>query len=216
MGREDGYNLTSVVFNSVRQSIVSGEYPYGMALTEAAIAEKLKVSRTPVREAFRQLETEQLIIMTPNKGAVVQGISADDARDIYEVRSLVEGLAASRATIKATDEQICIMEEIVDLAQFYLDRNDYDKLKGMDGRFHQLLYDMTGSKTLKHFLGEMHSSAEKFRETSIKTEGRVKESIAEHRAVMEAIRERNSEKAKELMTLHVNNSYQNLIKNCKL
>ncbi len=216
MSRVEGYNLTSVVFNNVRQAIVSGEYPLGMALTEAYIANKLSVSRTPVREAFRQLEAERLIEITPNKGAVVQGVSDSDAKDIYEIRSLVEGLAAERAAVNATDEQIKAMEENIALAQFYLDRNDFEHIKGMDNDFHQLLYDMTESKIFKHILGEMHSSAEKFRVKSIKTEGRVKEFIAEHRAVMEAIREHDGKKAKELMTLHVNNSYNNLIKNCKL
>ena len=211
MGRPGGYNLASVVFENVRESIVSGEYQNGMALTEAFIAGKLNVSRTPVREALRRLEAEQLVKLIPNKGAVVQGVSADDARDIYEMRSLVEGLAAARAAQNATAEQIKNMEEILDLAQFYIQRNDYDKLKVTDGNFHQLLYDMTGSKTLKLYLGEMHGSAEKFRLMSIKTEGRVKESDKEHRSVMEAIKAHDAEKAKELMTLHVNNSYRNLV-----
>ena len=149
MSRVEGYNLTSVVFNNVRQAIVSGEYPLGMALTEAYIANKLSVSRTPVREAFRQLEAERLIEITPNKGAVVQGVSDSDAKDIYEIRSLVEGLAAERAAVNATDEQIKAMEENIALAQFYLDRNDFEHIKGMDNDFHQLLYDMTESKILR-------------------------------------------------------------------
>lgn len=214
MGKTEGYNLTGMVFTKVRQSIISGEYPCGMALTEAMIAKKLQVSRTPVREALRQLETEQLVEFTPNKGAVVKGISADDAKDIYAIRSLVEGLAAKRAADHATDDQITQMEEILDIAMVYLNHNDFDSIKITDNKFHQLLYDMTGSNTLKHYLGEMHSSAEKFRVASIRTEGRVKESMAEHRAVMEAIREHNGEKAKELMTLHVNNSYKNLVDHC--
>ncbi|MBP3692257.1 MAG: GntR family transcriptional regulator [Clostridia bacterium] len=216
MSRAEGYNLTTKVFNDVRQSIVSGEYPLGMALTEAYIAKKLNVSRTPVREAFRQLEAERLIEITPNKGAVVQGVTDGDVKDIYEIRSLIEGLAAERAALNATDEQIKALEENIALAQFYLGRNDFEHIKGMDNDFHQLIYDMTASKTFKHILGEMHSSAEKFRVKSIKSEGRVKEFVAEHTAVMEAIRERDGQKAKKLMTLHVNNSYNNLVKNCKL
>lgn len=216
MSRAEGYNLTTKVFNDVRQSIVSGEYPLGMALTEAYVANKLKVSRTPVREAFRQLEAERLIEITPNKGAVVQGVSDSDVKDIYEIRSLIEGLAAKRAAENADDEQIKALEENVALAQFYLGRNDFDRIKGMDNDFHQIIYDMTGSKTFKYILGELHSSAEKFRVQSIKTQGRVKEFVAEHSAVMEAIRDRDGEKANELMTLHVNNSYANLMNNCKL
>ena len=94
----DKYSLRGRVFRKLREAILNGSYQEKDELKEAAIAEELGVSRTPVREAFRQLELEGLIQIVPNKGAYVTGISAADVADIYEIRSLLEGLCARWAT----------------------------------------------------------------------------------------------------------------------
>ena len=108
-GASDKYSLRGRVFRKLREDILNGEYQENDELKEAAIAEELGVSRTPVREAFRQLELEGLIQIVPNKGAYVTGITAKDVKDIYMIRSLLEGLCARLATNKITKEQ---MEEM--------------------------------------------------------------------------------------------------------
>ena len=130
-------NLTAKVYNHLKNDILSGKYEKGTALTETSVAQELNVSRTPVREALRQLELGELVTIVPNKGAIVEGVSVDDVRDIYEIRSLIEGIAAVHAVKNATDEQIEQLSEIVDLTEFYFNRNDTEKLQDMDGKFHQ-------------------------------------------------------------------------------
>ena len=152
-----GTNLTTRVYAQIRSDILSGRYSIGEAVTELGLAKELHVSRTPVREALRQLELEELVEITPNKGAVVTGITAEDIQDIYEIRSLIEGMAAERAAKEATDEDIAKLTEIVDLTRFYLERKNYDQLKTMDGQFHQLLYSMSKSRMLKHILRDLHN-----------------------------------------------------------
>ena len=94
---EDNYSLSSKVYHSIRNAILSGKYMPGDELKEKNIGDELGVSRTPVREALRQLELEGLISIIPNKGAFVEGVSLDDVRDIYEIRALLEGLCAKWA-----------------------------------------------------------------------------------------------------------------------
>lgn len=102
----DKYSLRGRVFRKLRENILNGKYEENDELREASIAEELGVSRTPVREAFRQLELEGLIHIVPNKGAYVTGISSSDVADIYEIRSLLEGLCARWATEKITKDEI--------------------------------------------------------------------------------------------------------------
>jgi len=110
-------SLSTYVFKKLREGIISGKYKENDELRELAIGNELGVSRTPVREALRQLELEGLVNIVPNKGAYVIGISTKDIHDIYEMRSLLEGLCAKKATKIITDEQISELESILDLSE---------------------------------------------------------------------------------------------------
>ena len=113
----DKFSLRGRVFHKIREDILSGKYKDNEELKEVAIGEELGVSRTPVREAFRQLELEGLIHIIPNKGAYVTGITVKDVKDIYMMRSLLEGLCAKWATENISKEQLEEMEENVYLAK---------------------------------------------------------------------------------------------------
>ena len=204
-------NLTAKVYSCLKNDILSGKYEKGTALTENAVAQELNVSRTPVREALRQLELGELVRIVPNKGAIVEGISIDDIRSIYEIRSLIEGIAAVHAVNNATDDEIEQLSEIVDLTEFYLERGDSVKLRDMDGRFHQCLYRISKNRMLEHVLNELHGYGVRFRDKSMQSKGRVEKTIVEHRDIMHAIKDRNAEKAKQLATLHINNALQNIL-----
>ena len=115
----DKYSLRGRVFHRLREDILNGKYSEKEELKEVTIGEELGVSRTPVREAFRQLELEGLIQIIPNKGAYVRGITEKDVKDIYMIRSLLEGLCARWATEHITLEQMEEMEEIVYLGKFH-------------------------------------------------------------------------------------------------
>ena len=120
----DKYSLRGRVYNRLREDILSGKLKENEELREISIGEELGVSRTPVREAFRQLELEGLITIIPNKGAFVTGITGKDVKDIYMIRSHLEGLCARLACDHITDEQLEEMERLgVDFIQgFYFAR----------------------------------------------------------------------------------------------
>ena len=132
----DKFSLRGRVFHKLREDILSGKYQEHEELKEVAIGEEMGVSRTPVREAFRQLELEGLIQIIPNKGAYVTGITQKDVKDIYMIRSLLEGLCARWATEHITKEQMEEMEENVYLSKFHAQKGHLEQLAELDNRFH--------------------------------------------------------------------------------
>lgn len=207
------YSLRGRVFQKIRDDILSGKYKEHEELKEVAIGEELGVSRTPVREAFRQLELEGLIQIIPNKGAYVTGITAKDVKDIYMIRSLLEGLCARMATEKITKEQLEEMEENIYLAQFHADKGHMDQMAELDNRFHDILYEACDSKMLEHLLRDFHQYVLRVRQKTLSTNTRGRASNDEHRQIMEAIKAKDSAKAEELANIHMINAYDNMVKN---
>ena len=152
----DKFSLRGRVFHKLREDILSGKYQEHEELKEVAIGEEMGVSRTPVREAFRQLELEGLIQIIPNKGAYVTGITQKDVKDIYMIRSLLEGLCARWATEHITKEQMEEMEENVYLSKFHAQKGHLEQLAELDNRFHDILYEACDSKMLEHQLKDFH------------------------------------------------------------
>lgn len=206
-------NLAESVYYQIRRKILNGKYTPGENLTELEVSKELNVSRTPVREAFKHLESEGLLELRPNRGAVVVGIGRSDIEDIYEIRSLLEGRAAERAALQADKKALEQLAEILDLTEFYIERKDFDRVTTMDDRFHRTIYELTGSRMLQRILKELHAYAENIRERSIKEPGRADLMLNEHRAIVEAMVAQNPEKAGQLMVQHVQNSAANMEKN---
>ena len=103
--------------------------------------------------------------------------------------------------------------EITDLTEFYIERGDYERVTVMDDRFHALIYEMTNSRILQKILTDLHAYAESIRERSIKEPGRAVETLKEHRAILEAISEKDEKKAGMLMSCHIQNAAANIQKN---
>ena len=191
----DKFSLRGRVFHKLREDILSGKYQEHEELKEVAIGEEMGVSRTPVREAFRQLELEGLIQIIPNKGAYVTGITQKDVKDIYMIRSLLEGLCARWATEHITKEQ---MEEIP---------------AELDNRFHDILYEACDSKMLEHQLKDFHQYVLRVRKKTLASANRGPKSNEEHEQIMEAIKAGNADLAEQLAHQHMINAYDNMVKN---
>ena len=209
----DKYSLRGRVFQKLREDILSGKYKEHEELKEVAIGEELGVSRTPVREAFRQLELEGLIRIVPNKGAYVTGITVKDVKDIYMIRSLLEGLCARLATEKITKEQLEEMEENIYLAEFHASKGHMDQMAELDNRFHDILYEACESKMLEHTLRDYHQYVLRVRQKTLATNTRGRASNNEHRQIMEAIKAGDADRAEQLANKHMLNAYENMVKN---
>ena len=209
----DKYSLRGRVFNKLREDILSGKYQDHEELKEVAIGEELGVSRTPVREAFRQLELEGLIQIVPNKGAYVTGITAKDVKDIYMIRSSLEGMCARLATENITEEQLEELEENVYLASFHASKGHMEQMTELDNRFHHILYEACDSKMLEKLLQDFHQYVMRIRKKTLSTKERGIASNEEHRQIMEAIKAINPDEAQRLANMHMNNAYDNMVKN---
>ena len=208
----DKYSLRGRVFHRLREDILSGKYKEGDELKEVAIGEELGVSRTPVREAFRQLELEGLIQIIPNKGAYVTGITEKDVKDIYMIRSLLEGLCASWACEHITKEQMEEMEENIYLSKFHAQKGHLEQLAELDNRFHEILYEACNSKILEHQLRDFHEYVLHVRKKTLSNVNRGPKSNEEHEQIMEAIKAHDADKAQKLANMHIINAYENMVK----
>lgn len=204
------YSLRSQVFQTIRENILKGKYKENSELREATLGKELGVSRTPVREALRQLELEGLVKIVPNKGAYVTGISNKDVHDIYVIRSLLEGLCVRWATENMSDKQIDDLDEIIVLSEFHMNKGNLEELNELDGQFHQVLYEASNSRILEHVLSDFHKYVQMARKNSVQTEDRAKKSIEEHKEIIAAIRERNLDKVQYLANEHIMHVMQNL------
>jgi DNA-binding GntR family transcriptional regulator len=206
----DRYSLRGRVFNKLREDILSGVYHENEELKENTIGLELGVSRTPVREALRQLELEGLVTMIPNKGAYVTGITSKDIHDIYIIRSYLEGLCARWACDHITEAQIEALEEILYLSDFHARRSHFEQLVELDNKFHDLIYKASGSKILDHVLSDFHHYVERIRKITLAMPNRAAKSSQEHAAIVDAIRKRDSNLAEALAHEHIMNTIKNM------
>lgn len=198
-------SLADQIFEKLENDILVGEYAKGEILTELKLCENLGVSRTPIREALRRLEQENIIKMT-SKGAVVVGISPADIEAIYEIRVRIEGYAARLAATEASEDQVKKLCDIVELQGFYIEKEDAQQIMDCDSKFHKMLYKMSGSVPLYTTLYELHKKVIKFRRVSVEMSARAKCSWEEHKAIYEAIASHNGELADSLTTEHIKNA----------
>ncbi len=209
----DDRSLRIRVFNAIENAILDGEYKDGDSLNELRISKELGISRTPVREALMQLELEGLVRNVPNKGAVVIGVTEQDIHDIYEIRIRIEGLASRLCAENITEDELRALEQIVDLQEFYLMKNDTEQIWKLDGDFHKIIYDASRSRPLRFTLSNFHNYIKKARDISVQTEGRAEKTVAEHRAILDAIKAHNGELAEQLTAKHISNAEDNLFEN---
>lgn len=206
----DRYSLRGRVFNRIREDILSGVYHENEELKENTIGAELGVSRTPVREALRQLELEGLVNIIPNKGAYVTGITKKDMHDIYVIRSYLEGLCARWACENITEEQIEELEEIIYLSEFHAKKEHKEQLVELDNKFHEMIYLASGSKVLEHVLSDFHHYVQRIRKITLAMPNRATKSNEEHKAILEAIKDRNGELAETLAHEHMIYTIKNI------
>ncbi|MCQ2455454.1 MAG: GntR family transcriptional regulator [Clostridia bacterium] len=199
-------SLADQVFEHIEKDILSGVYARGDILTESHLSAELGVSRTPIREALRRLEQEHLIEET-GKGVVVIGISEDDLEDIFLIRTQLEGLVCKSVAEKQDKELLEQLRETVELQEYYVSKKDPDHIKLMDNKFHELIYKMSGRNVFIEILLPLHNKIQKYRKASVSKPSRAERSVAEHKAILEAIESGDGQKAFDLSVKHIKNAY---------
>ncbi len=204
--QERAVPLAEQVFQTLEEDILQGRLKPGEVITELRLSKALGVSRTPIREALQHLEQESLVEIRPHRGAVVLGITRDDLEVIYDMRIRLEGLAASLAAKTADEEQLNAMKEVLDLQEFYVEKNNPDEQEIFDSRFHEMVYEFSGKRILYEVLKNLHRRITRYRRLSVTDMDRARKAITEHREIYEAIRDGNGSLADTLTIRHVENA----------
>ncbi len=204
-----GLSLTTKIFNILREDILNGRYKEGEKLVEIKLAEELGVSRTPVREALKQLELDGIVGNIPNRGVTVLGISKQDIEDIYEIRTAIEGIATRWAVERITNEELRTLKEIFELMEFYTSKQDIEKFGELNTKFHETIYCATKSRYLEQVLKDFQYYMKKMRRKSLQVKGRIQKSLNEHKAILDAFIARDQDAAEKALAIHVSNSKKN-------
>ena len=155
--------LRDVVFQTLRNAILKGELKPGERLMEIQLAQKLGVSRTPVREALRKLDLEGLVIMIPRRGAIVADITVQDLNDVLEVRQALEELAVRKACDCATDEQLKALKQAANDFKRCTESEDLLGCVEADMEFHEIIYAATNNKRLQQMLLNLREQMYRYR-----------------------------------------------------
>lgn len=210
--KKENKSLTSLIFEQIREDILNGRYATGDKLVEIKLAEELGVSRTPVREALKQLELDGLVENIPNRGVVVNGISKNDIDDILTMRLCIEGLVGQWAAERISEEEVKILEEIYDLMEFYTYKSDVDKIFELNTKFHETLYHATKSRYLESVLKDFQLFIRPARNNSLKTEGRMSDALKEHEEILNGLKNNDPEQTRIALTYHIQRSNSNIKK----
>ena len=205
------HTLADQVFERLDSEILGGKYARGEILVELEICQDLGVSRTPVREALRRLQQEHLV-EEHGKGLKVLGVTHEDLEDIMELRLRLEGYAAARAAERITDEQLKELKETLDLQEFYLTKHDSDHIKGMDSKFHELVYKFSDSVVIYDTLLPLHKKVQRYRKRSVENDSRAAHSVEEHRVIYEALAARDPKAAEAAILNHTQNAKKHIMK----
>ncbi|AGX44451.1 GntR family transcriptional regulator [Clostridium saccharobutylicum] len=204
--------IREIVLERLRKAIMNGTFQTGDRLVETSIAEKMGVSRTPVREAFRQLEIEGLAENLPRKGTIVKGISKRDIFEIYEIREVLEGLAFRLACSNITDEQILELKEKLEKMRACIENGDIKKYWEFHGEFHNSILYSSGNQRLIDQMKQIYEYLSKLRNFTLVMNKRRSIAMEEHKALIEAFEKRDEVLAEQIGRRHTLNAEKFLSK----
>lgn len=205
-GKTGSQPLSTNLYTELQEDILTGKLRSGEKLTEQKICNEYKVSRTPVREALRQLETDGLIENIPNRGAFVIGFSKQDIEDMYELRKAYEIQAVRWAIERITDEERSELEETFEFMEFYTMKNDINKMLNINMAFHQIIYNATHNRMLKQILSSYQVYLKFCNPSNYYAPDYLATVLDEHRAIYEAFLAGDVEGGALAMRIHMDQS----------
>lgn len=205
--------LREVVFKTLRNAIVHGEFEPGERLMEVTLAKRLGVSRTPVREAMRMLELEGLVVMIPRRGAEVARITEKDLSDALEIRVALEDLAAGLACKRIDDDGRARLRQVCDDFKRAVNSKVIPEIVDADVAFHNTIMDVTNNQRLINMAQSLREQVYRYRVEYVKDFSYHDKLVAEHEALMNAILDGDADKAKEITRKHIYDQEQIVIAN---
>jgi len=208
--------LRDVVFNTLRQAILTGELKPGERLMEIHLANKLGVSRTPIREAIRKLELEGLVTMIPRRGAEVAQITEKSMNDVLEVRRAVDALCVELACERISDEELEHLRVACDEFAEQVKTKDVKKIAQADVALHNIIVEATGNQRLISLVNTLSEQMYRYRFEYIKDFSQHESLIEEHRVIYESIVKKDKKTAADAAKLHIDNQEKAIIAQIRL
>jgi len=178
--------LSEDIAESIKTAIIKGKFKPGQKISEGELAESMGISRTPLREAFRKLENEGFIKIIPRKGAVVVDIDAEEAINLYEIKSTLEGLAARLAAANMKEKDIGKLERVNEELKELIDKNDLESFYRMHTRFHEGFVKLCGNKRLIQMISNLNDHFNRFGIISLTLPGQFEKAIEQHEEIIKA------------------------------
>ena len=199
---EKHLTLREKILENIRDAIISGSLKAGSRVSEPELAERYGISRTPIREAFRQLESEGYLTVIPRRGAVVSEFSQKDVEEFYAIKSILEGYAArcacEKLTLKDLDKLQAINDRLADLAN----HNDVKTFFKIHNDFHDLFIKASDNEKLRELITSVVNRFQRLRLMSLSLPERMKISVQEHEKIIDAFRRRDAATAEALVRLN--------------
>jgi DNA-binding GntR family transcriptional regulator len=202
-GRVENLTLWERVHAHLREEILANRLQAGTELQESALAAQLGVSRAPVREAIGRLATEGLVLVRPRRGAVVRELSKEDFLEAYQVREALEAMAARLATFRLAAEELARLEQLTSTMETHAERGEVDEFFEANAAFHAALVDASGNRRLRELYAQLVGQMNRYRRRSLALRGSLHQSVAEHRAILAALAERDPDRAGRLVADHI-------------
>ena len=213
---EDFLPLRDVVFNTLRRAILTGQLKPGERLMEVHLANKLGVSRTPIREAIRKLELEGLVVMVPRKGAEVAKISEKSLKDVLEVRRALDELIAELACSRITSEQLKELKEAGEEFERATKTEDTASIARADVAFHDIIMESTGNSRLKQLVNNLAEQMYRYRFVYLKDETKHGMLVKEHSMIYDAIKRKDKDAASKAAREHIDNQEKAIIAHIRM
>ncbi len=210
-GTKERGSLGNRAFLILRDKILNEEYVPGQKLNEVTLANELEISRTPIREALKQLELEGLVRSVPNKGVRVLGFSARDIDDMFEIRIALEGLAIELAIERMDEQHLKRIKDVFEMMEYYTLKEDHEKISSLNIEYHDAIYQSTCSQYFAQLLKDINYYVSVTSRHSISQPERLDTALEEHKEILKAILAKDKKRAREMIRRHIR-STQNLVK----
>ena len=207
--------LREVVFNNLRDAILKGQLKPGERLLENHLADKLGVSRTPVREALRMLEQENLVELIPRRGAQVLDISAEDIKNVLEIRSALEVVSVRHACHNMDEEGLKEPRKYNSQFEAAFEEKDYDKVATADEHFHDVIFRAAGNAKLVGIITNIQAQVYRYRMAYLKVYETKTAVLNHHRLIIAAIENQDENEGARIMAEHIEHQTQVILKSLK-
>ncbi|WP_010530521.1 GntR family transcriptional regulator [Lentibacillus jeotgali] len=206
-----GNSRFSVVYETLKKKIMEGDLPSNTPLVEEKLAKEYQMSRTPIREAIRQLAQDGLVDFFPRRGALVKEITIKDLEEIFTVREALEGISARIAASVINEQKITLLQEVLEKADQELENGDKEQSFELGKKLHEIVLDVAGSNKILTIVSDFENQIQRYHYFSYHIPGRLELSNKEHWEIFEAVQARNGELAEQRMRKHIKGTKESII-----